>query len=192
MAQGDGVKTWADWEQVHQPYELRYHSEQGIAWCRDDERFTGFWQPILDFVGVKGECLDVGCGPRPPLGFGSWAIEPLADAYRTLCPEWWEGIQVVAGPAENLVIDFVGQFETVLCWNCLDHTIGWQQILANIASYGHAGTRFGFAMDFNPPSPGHPGFERAEFYAALGERFRILDERTDFQERQVALVCVHS
>lgn len=182
------MKTWQDWENIHQPFELQYHIEEGIAWCEDDKRFGAFWDEIFAFVGVRGRCLDVGCGPRPPFGPNSTALDPLADAYRKLRPEWWEGIAHHSGPAETLVRGLKGRFMTVMCWNCLDHTIGWRQILRNLRAYGIPSATHAIATDFNPPSIGHPGFDRDEFFTELERHFEIVKQAENFQERDVALV----
>jgi len=183
------MRTWQDWEQIHQPFELDYHATQGIAWCSDEKQFQDFWGTIFDFIGVEGECLDVGCGPRPPFGSGSTAIDPLAFRYKNLVPQWWAGVTAYNQPAEGLVEPLKGSFQTVMSWNCLDHTIGWRTILANLKAYGKKGAVYAIATDFKPPHTGHPGFERDDFFTEL-ERvgFTVTKYVEDFQERDVALV----
>lgn len=182
------MKTWQDWEETHQPFELQYHIEKGIPWCEDDLKFREFWGDIFDFIGVKRPCIDIGCGPRPPFGAFSTAIDPLADQYRRLRPKWWEGVRSYSTPAERFHTELSGRFQTVMCWNCLDHTIGWQQILQNLSAYGRQGATFALATDFNPPSVGHPGFDEAEFFTELAKHFEIQKYERNFQERDIALV----
>jgi hypothetical protein len=76
-----------------------------------------------------------------------------------------------------------------MSWNCLDHTIGWRTILANLKAYGKKGAVYAIATDFKPPHTGHPGFERDDFFTEL-ERvgFTVTKYVEDFQERDVALV----
>jgi hypothetical protein len=181
------MRTWKAWKETHQPFELSYHINEGIGWCEDEAQFHGFWDAIFDFIGVKGEKLDIGCGPRPPFGEGI-AVDPLADSYRKLRPQWWEGITAYSQPAEEFIPELEGKFQTVLCWNCLDHTIGWKQILLNLKSYGAKDAVYAIATDFKPPHIGHPGFDRAEFFTELEKHFEVTKYAEDFQERDVALV----
>jgi hypothetical protein len=184
------VRTWRDWHEVHQPFELRYHTRLGIPWCSDEAQFWGHWNSVFDFIGqTDGRSLDIGCGPRPPFGRGSVAIDPLADEYRKLAPsEWWEDIEVFAAPAETFVPDLEGGFDVVMCWNCLDHTIGWRDILANMARYGKPEAVFTLATDFREVHRGHPGFERDDFWAELGRHFEVVREAENFASRDLALV----
>lgn len=181
------MRTWQDWEQTHQPFELDYHSTQGIAWCRVENQFRGFWDTILEWAEIGGG-LDVGCGPRPPLGPGSYAIDPLAFRYKQMVPEWWKDIIAFNQPAESPITELAGKFNSVLCWNCLDHTIGWKRILANLKAYGTKQATFAIATDFKPPHIGHPGFEREDFFKEVDKHFEVTKYAEDFQERDVALV----
>jgi hypothetical protein len=191
------VRTWQDWNAVHQPYELRYHTRKGIEWCSNEERFRGFWTAVFQFAGIgsgQRTLLDVGCGPRPPFAryataASVFAIEPLANEYRKLVPpEWWQGVVAFAQPAETFLPDLAGRCDAVMCWNCLDHTIGWRQILSNIAAYGSSDAVYAVATDFKPPAVGHPGFDRDEFFNELTKNFRIVEQREGFQRLDVALV----
>jgi hypothetical protein len=118
------LRTWDAWRDVHQPWELRWWKEQlAQGHSRDDNGFARFWGEVIGFIRPDGRIIDIGCGPRPP--FAPCAvIEPLANAYRELVPaSWWEGVEVFAQPAEELIDGLRG--DTIICWNCLDHTIGW-------------------------------------------------------------------
>lgn len=186
------MKTWEDWHATHQPYELDYHKNEGVKWCANGKRFREFWSKIFEFTGTpEGNILDIGCGVRPPMhNLGDLTvIEPLADKYQKFAPkQWWEKIKVYSQPADYFIPELEGKFDFILCWNCLDHTIEWQNILANIAKYAHRDTTIAIATDFKEPSIGHPGFERDRFFAEIVEHFKILKQRNVFQERDVALI----
>lgn len=183
------MRTWADWTNIHQPYELRYWTTIGLPHLEDDERFQAWWEPIFEFVEPKGKKLDVGCGPRPPFGKDSTAIDPLIDSYKEMTPpEWWEGVYAISSRAE--VRQQIGKFDTVMCWNCLDHTIGWKQILANLRFYAGKQGKVALSTDFNRSGQGHPGFEREDFFKELETvGLEVVNYREDFQDRAIALVC---
>lgn len=186
------MKTWADWEHIHQPYELDHWRDRGgIEWCAD-EQFHAWWGDVFSFMGgvdLGARNLDVGCGPRPPFGPGSTAIDPLIDEYKKLVPKaWWKDIDSHSCPAEELITDLTGEFNTVMCWNCIDHTIGWQQILLNLKAYGAKDATYAIATDFNRPGPGHPGFDRLDFLAEIDKSFKIVKWLEDFHDRHLAMV----
>jgi hypothetical protein len=156
---------------------------------QDDADFYLHWDAIREFINPESVIIDIGCGPRPPFA-PCIAIDPLADEYRKLDsvkPEWWHGVIAVAMPAETELFQLHGKARTVVCWNCLDHTIGWKSILDNMLSYGSKDARFAIATDFYPPFDGHPGYEREEFEAEIDKRFVITQQREPF-DRQLALV----
>jgi hypothetical protein len=158
---------------------------------RDDAEFATKWNEVRQFIGVHGDVLDIGCGPRPPFA-PCTVIDPLANKYREMTPRrWWRDVTVYAQPAEVALVDLQQKFDTVICWNCLDHTIGWKTILASMWWYARhrEGTRVGIATDFYPPFDGHPGFDRAEFTAEVAQQFHVLESREPFG-RQLALVMV--
>ena len=191
------LRTWDAWRQQHQPFELNWWREAlaGGHSC-DDLAFAANWQPVFEFIcdGVKGNdgfgrVLDIGCGPRPPFA-PCTVIEPLAADYQRITPEsWWQGVEVRALPAEYILTDFIGAFDTLICWNCLDHTIGWKDILRNMAMYGAPDACYAVATDFFPPFLGHPGFEREEFMREIRKHFVIEDQREPLG-RQMALRMV--
>jgi hypothetical protein len=193
------VRTWADWETVHQPFELNWHKRKGVAWCSDDERFWGHWLSVFEFAGIGDPAqrtfLEVGCGPRPALKrFAAqgkvFAIDPLADEFKKITPpDWWARVTAYAQPAETLVSELCGRCDVVMCWNCLDHTIGWREILVNLGAYGSAGTVYALATDTSAnPHVGHPGFEREDFFAELTRRFEVVEQRENSWNLELALV----
>ena len=182
----EDFQTWESWHTRHQPYELAWWKEAlKNGHSVEDASFELHWEPVKDFINPKGTVLDIGCGPRPPFAsglYGCVVIEPLAVEYREITPsEWWQGVMFYAQPAEQQIEALIGCFDTVICWNCIDHAIGWREILDNMASYGHSyGTIYGLATDFHEPFLGHPGFERDEFMFEVEKRFEILEHRAPF------------
>src|SRR5262245_56122519 len=129
------LQTWDAWYTVHQPYELDWW-RKAIAMGHSSGPLTEEWRDIMDFVLPFGRVLDIGCGPRPMFA-PCVAIEPLAKEYQSFVPEeWWDGVAVYARPAEQRLEQLVGKFDIVICWNCLDHAVGWRDILANMRDYG--------------------------------------------------------
>lgn len=180
------LRSWDAWHNVHQPWELDWW-KQNLAngHSQDDSGFASAWEPVKQFIQPRGHVIDIGCGPRPPFK-PCTVIDPLALEYRKLVPaEWWDGVITHAHPAEYQVPALVG--DTIICWNCLDHTVGWRAILDNMLSYGLIGARFAVATDFFPPFIGHPGVKRAEFMDEIGKRFEIIEQREPFG-RQLALL----
>jgi hypothetical protein len=153
----------------------------------NDVEFSEAWMPVRQFIKPHGRVLDIGCGPRPPFA-PCVVIEPLAEQYQLLDSakaEWWKGVEIHAQPAEHQ-IPYLSA-DTIICWNCLDHTIGWKDILSNMLAYGNAQARFAVATDFWPPFEGHPGYDRVEFEVEIDKRFEIIDRREPFG-RQLALL----
>lgn len=179
-------KSLEEWQEIHQTFELDYHVNHGINWCSNEERFQTFWNEIRAFVGPYEKLLDIGCGPRPPFANSS-VIEPLAEKYQEHAPsEWWEGIRVYNQPAERKVPRI--KFDTVVIWNCIDHTYNWQKIIDNINGYLKDGGHLILATDFHEPTIGHPGVgDREKFIEYLNQYFTIVESKENFQERDLAL-----
>lgn len=191
MSQDIKMRTWEAWSTVHQPFELQWWTDALASGHStiDDVKFDQQWQPIKDWIKPEPLVVDIGCGPRPPFA-PCVAIDPLADEYRKLAhvqPEWWHGVTAINGIAEIELFHLGGKARTVICWNCLDHTIGWKDILDNMLAYGMDDARFAIATDFWPPFRGHPGYERREFMAEIGKRFEIIERREPF-DRTLALL----
>ena len=181
-------RSWPAWRDIHQPYELQWWREQLAAGhSRDDEEFRDKWKEVEAFIHPAGAILDIGCGPRPPF-VPCTVIEPLAYEYQKLTPsEWWKHVAIYAQPAEKLIGVLTGKFDTLICWNALDHAIGWGLILDNMLRYGSQGARYAIATDFWPPFDGHPGYPREEFEAEIDKRFTVVTRREPFG-RQLALL----
>jgi hypothetical protein len=99
-----------------------------------------------------------------------------------------EGNQVFSQPAEEFIDDLQGTFDTILCWNCIDHTVGFDTILQNIFRYAKDDALIVLATDFHPPGIGHPGFTFDEFMYQLNTYFTIVKEEKNFQERDYAWI----
>ncbi len=141
---------------------------------------------VKAFIKPEGQVIDIGCGPHPAF-VPCIAIDPLADEYRKITPAlWWDGVTSFAVPAETFIPHIHG--DTIICWNCLDHCIGWRDILCNMRYYGNPGARFAIATDFWPnPFDGHPGLPRDEFEHEIAAHFEVIDRREPFG-RQLALL----
>jgi len=175
--------TWAAWHEIHQRFELDWWRDAlPKGHSGDDANFVARWRPIKEFIQPCGLILDIGCGPRPPFA-PCIAIEPLAERYQRLAsvsPRWWDDVTVYAQPAERFIEGLWGAADTVVCWNCLDHAVGWRDILCNMRLYGKPTARFAIATDFHEPFIGHPGFPRDEFMVEVTKQFTILDRREPF------------
>ena len=179
------LRTWDAWHDTHQIYELNWWAEHLPQGHCADPGWTSQWDEIKAFIEPHGRIIDIGCGPRPPFRPGT-VIEPLALEYQKITPaEWWASVIVYAQPAEQLVPNLVG--DTIVCWNALDHAIGWREILDNMVRYGSSTARFAIATDFWEPFEGHPGYPRAEFMAEINKRFIIRKQREHF--RPPGLLC---
>jgi hypothetical protein len=180
------LRTWAAWHDCHQPYELEWWRkalESGHS--QDDEKFNRTWDKVREFIRPQGWVIDIGCGPRPPFA-PCTVIDPLAYGYQEMTPaHWWHGVDVHALPAEERIVGLSGN--TIICWNCLDHSIGWKQILCNMHIYAAKDATIAVATDFFEPFLGHPGFPRAEFMAEIERLFEVVEARENF-DRQLALL----
>lgn len=182
------LRTWEAWHHVHQPFELDWWSTKlAEGHSCDDTQFTEMWREAKEFIKPTGIVLDIGSGPRPPFA-PCIVIDPLANEYRKITPQaWWNDVVVHAVPAEHFIKDLFAH--TIICWNCLDHTIGWKTILGNMVGYGDASTRYAVATDFFEPFIGHPGFERVEFMQEINKHFTVIDRREPLG-RELALLMV--
>ena len=186
----EALRTWEAWHSQHQPYELQWWKKAlARGHSTNDDEFVRIWDERREFVKPRGIVIDIGCGPRPPFA-PCIAIDPLANAYLNLegvRREWWDNVTAYAQPAETIISSLFEIADTVICWNCIDHAIGWRVILDNMRVYGKRGARFAVATDFDPPYVGHPGFDRDEFMREIELRFSIVESREKF-DRQLALI----
>jgi hypothetical protein len=183
------LRSWQAWTHEHQPFELNWWAEHLANGHRTDQEFEDHWMPIRKWIKPQQLIIDIGCGPRPAF-VPCVAIDPLIEEYRklpTVNPEWWHGVMAVAAPAETGFFHLFGKAKTVICWNAIDHAIGWKAILDNMLEYGGNDARFAISTDFWEPFVGHPGFERADFMQEIDKRFVIIEQREPF-DRQLALL----
>lgn len=173
------LRTWDAWRTIHQPFELDWWTEQLANGHNADHG-----DEVRAFIEPQGVVIDIGSGPRPTFA-PCVVIDPLAESYRKLRPEWWNNVTVYAQPAEQRIDGLKG--DTIVCWNALDHLIGWRDVLDNMMAYGREGARFAVATDFFDPFLGHPGFDRQEFDREIDRRFVVLKRREPF-DRQLALL----
>jgi hypothetical protein len=184
MAEPD-LQTWDAWRTQHQVFELEWWKEALANGHTGEPTEPPFWSDVEAFIQPQGAIIDIGAGPRPPFR-PCVVIDPLALEYYKITPwEWWKGVAVHPTPAERRIDGL--KADTIICWNCLDHTIGWRIILDNMLAYGNPNARFAVATDFQAPFLGHPGFPRDEFEAEIDKRFVIRDKREPFG-RELALV----
>jgi hypothetical protein len=168
-------RSWEAWSAVHQPWELEWQRENGRFDSASDINvgFAKHWLPMRTFIDPEGSVLDIGCGPRPPFA-PCTVIDPLAAAYMQSTPiEWWRDVVVHSQPAEQRIPELDRWADTVICWNCLDHAVGWQEILDNIIAYAKPRARIAIATDFHNPYDGHPGFGENEFMSEIHQRFVV-------------------
>jgi hypothetical protein len=185
---GEDLRTWDAWRDIHQPFELDWWRTALAEGHSSDQWFLDHWAPVKAFIEPKGKILDIGCGPRPPFA-PCTVIEPLALDYYKITPwQWWRGVTVIPFRAEVLIEDLRGAADTVICWNCLDHTIGWPLILDNMLAYGTEDARFAVATDFSEPFVGHPGYPREAFEREIDARFKIEKKREDFRHALALLM----
>lgn len=179
------LRTWQAWHKIHQPFELRWWDDALKKGHCNDPHFTLFWDEVKEFIKPEGSVIDIGCGPRPPFA-PCTVIDTLADKYKALTPrEWWKDVKVYTKPAEQQIKGLSG--DTIICWNCIDHTIGWRDILDSMKAYGNPGAKFAIATDFHKPFIGHPGFDYTDFMAEIDRRFEVIKRREPFG-RMLALV----
>lgn len=182
----EDLQTWDAWREIHQPFEIDWWKQRLPGHCADPG-FSMQWQKVRDWIEPHGDILDIGCGPRPPFP-PCTVIEPLAEEYRKITPnEWWESVSIYSQPAEHLVFGL--KADTIICWNCIDHTIGWRRILDNMLIYGRPNARFAIATDFQKPFIGHPGFQYRDFMNQINERFIVCKQREPFG-REIALLMI--
>lgn len=172
----DADARWQEWRDVHQRFERDWWQKAiSAGHSVDDAAFNAQWASVREWIKPTGSVLDIGCGPRPPFS-PCTVIEPLAEKYQAL-PEvrrvWWEHVTVLTRPAEYVDRYFVGHFNTVICWNCIDHCADWRGVLDAMLAYGTPGARYALATDLAAPHEGHPGVgSQEEFLAEVFARFK--------------------
>lgn len=182
------LHTQEAWETIHQPFELAWWKEHVPKGHLRDEQFLPFVEEIRDWVEPEGLILDIGSGPRPFFP-PCWVIEPLADEYRKFTPpEWWENVAVFNMAAENFVLE--AKFNTIICWNCIDHTPNWREMLDVMVRVATPDARIALSTDFHPPFVGHPGFPRDVFMHEITERFNVVKTKEPFGRALAMMLTV--
>ncbi len=183
------MRSWEAWTKTHQPFELSWWQDALNRGHCNDAVHEEMWAPVREFIQPRGRVLDIGSGPRPPF-VPCTVIDPLVLEYRKITPDaWWVDVAVYAQPAEIFVLPLQGSFDTVVCWNTIDHTIGWRDILKNMIRYGAKDAIYAIATDFHAPFIGHPGFERDAFLSEIHKLFRVAKTREPFG-RDMAMTMV--
>jgi hypothetical protein len=172
-----------------------------------DEKFFGHFTLIFsDFLDLtphtfqSNDCLiDLGCGPRPAL---DWfhdgikiCIDPLLNKYRHVCKEmklqWWEkrsNYILYSFPAEKRVASLIGKGKFILCWNILQHTLGWKKIIENICRYAREDSIVCISTEFGTRHIGHPAnIPEEEFMQVVLKNFTVLKLERNFMEQDVTL-----
>jgi hypothetical protein len=196
-----------EWRSVHQPFELRFHQGENYRW--NDEQFWGQWKEVFgSLMGLttssfnQGQVLlDVGCGSRPALDWFEGPAErhfldPLLDQYRQIdaMRVHWQAkptATLISQPAERLAEHLAGRCDFVNCWNVLDHTYDWRQILDNLRAYARTGALVCLGTDFQSHGDGHPGIDdRAWFDRFIEMHFEVVASRPNFTGREIAMQLI--
>jgi hypothetical protein len=201
----DPVTKHERWQQIHQPYELAYHKQGNFRW-RDHE-WNAQWNAVLaDFMEFSPDTftdqhvmLDVGCGSRPCFdwftGGAKHYIDPLLSQFvriPKMAPYWKDKADMYSAPAEETIDGLVGKCDYVHCWNVLDHTYGWMEVLQNIVKYTKKGGICLMGTDLGiKESKGHPGIDDPPaFFRVLDENFTTVKKASPLVHRRIALKLI--
>lgn len=191
-----------EWKEIHQPWELRYH--QGNNFRNVDASWKAQWDKIfIEFMEITPShftsediLIDVGCGSRPCLDWFDEGevhnLDPLLSDFlkiEAMKRHWENKTLLYSQPAESLVESLVGKCDYVHCWNVLDHTYDWKQILENITLYSKKGGIVLLGTDLHStPHVGHPGIDnKDEFFRFVNDHFLVTKRKNGFHHREVAL-----
>jgi len=132
------------WEKYAQVGELDFHKKH--TWRRTNE-FMERSGKLFEFYGLnKGNyvgktVIDLGAGSRLKSKYFSGArviaIEPLAEQYMAEI-EWCDLGQaqaLYARPAEEKIIDLIGEADLLISINVLDHCFDFEKVTENIRDY---------------------------------------------------------
>ncbi len=138
-------------------------------------------QPIAPDARV----LEVGCGAHGLIFFfgteNGVGVDPLADHYARLFPQWQSRARTVAAPGEQLPFQ-AGSFDVVLCDNVVDHAENPRRILEEIARVLKPGGSLYFEVNVHHPFY-HVAASTHAAWRALGIPFEI----TPFADHTVHL-----
>lgn len=105
-------------------------------------------------IAADAPVLEVGSGAHGLIfhfgtsnGFG---VDPLADHYREMFPQWHNRATTIAAPGEELPFP-AGSFDVVLCDNVVDHAKDPRRILAEIARVLQPGGLLYFEVNIHHP-----------------------------------------
>jgi hypothetical protein len=196
-----------EWQTTHQPFELKFHQKKNYRW--DEAAFVGQWNEVFGkFLGLSQNqfekshiLLDVGCGSRPVLDWFTSPCEkhfldPLLSQYcqiDQMRPYWSSKPEATlhSQPAEKPCAELIGRCDFVNCWNVLDHTYDWRQILDNLRDYAKPGAIVCLGTDFQSHGDGHPGIEdRAYFDDFIAQNFKVVKTETNYVHREIALKLI--
>jgi len=195
MSQKKYIGGEAEWEEVHQPFELNYHRRPNFRWPEQVSLWNDQWSSVFGFAGLTPDSfstenlLDMGCGSKPALEwFNSgekWYLDPLLDEFRDI-PQvkgYWDRMdtsRLIAKPGEEFIPMLEGHFDFILCWNALDHAYDAIAVLRNMHRYVKPGGKILLGTDIGEsPHLGHPGIgSRAKFMETIHELFDVELEST--------------
>ncbi|MEO1128696.1 MAG: methyltransferase domain-containing protein [Planctomycetota bacterium] len=172
-----GGVTWSDqdvsraeWERVHQPFELNFHQGPGQwrwteKWDRDQQAMFGERWGLDRHAYRDRWVLDVGAGPRLRTEWFIEAnlvgIEPLAREFGEINHGAYDHPDVCgvhASPAETFIPELEDRFDLAVCHNVLDHCFRWGDVIEHVGRYMRAGGMFILSTDVGEaPAEGHPG-----------------------------------
>jgi len=197
----------AEWQRIHQPFELRFHQGTNYRWS--DETFWAQWDEVFgsflglspNLFGEKAVLLDLGCGSRPVLDWFTtdcekYFLDPLLSEYLKIesMQTHWCGKpaeRLLSQPAEVSAEHLVGKCDFVNCWNVLDHTYDWREILSHVTNYVRPGGLVCIGTDFRAHGEGHPGIDDpAHFRRMIDAHFDVVDRRENYVHREVALKLI--
>lgn len=139
-------------------------------------------------IGEDDRVLEVGCGAHGLIFFfgarNAVGVDPLADHYAELFPQWQGKARTIAASGENLPFPD-SSFDIVLCDNVVDHALSPRKILEEIARVLVPGGLFYFSVNvhhrfYHLAASVHAGWR------ALGIPFEI----TPFADHTVHLTPV--
>jgi SAM-dependent methyltransferase len=136
-------------------------------------------------ISPEARVLEVGCGAHGLIFFfgakDGVGVDPLADHYRKLFPEWQDRARTIAAPGEHLPFEDAS-FDLVLCDNVVDHAENPRRILEEIARVLAPGGMLYFEVNV------HHGFYHAAATAHAGWRaLGVPLEITPFADHTVHL-----
>ncbi|MEZ5308437.1 MAG: class I SAM-dependent methyltransferase [Pyrinomonadaceae bacterium] len=159
----------------------------GIVALNIKRKATLVREKIAPFLEIDGSTriLEVGSGAHGLIfGFeGAWAVgvDPLADSYHALFPDWQARNPIVTAVGENLPFA-EGQFDLILCDNVIDHAARPFDILAEIARVLRPAGILFFTVNTH-----HPAYDLFSRFYGISKAFGLGPEITPFADHTVHL-----